>query len=729
MIALCLNSQRRAELQLCPMAALKSRPTLAVAALIAAAACSAPPPSTPAPATPRHLVIVTIDTLRADRLGAYGSTTVPTPNFDRLAREGVRALDATTHVPITRPSHATLFTGRYPAEHGVRDNISLPLAKDVPTLAESLTAQGFATAAFVSTFVLSSPSGLDRGFGHYDDAFDVPQRDETLTISAVQRRGDETLGKVERWLDQRSPAERAKRTALWVHLYDPHDPYEPPEPFASRFADRLYDGEVAWSDTLLGRLRASLEARQLWDDALVVVTADHGEALGEHGETGHGFFAYETTLRIPFVMRGPGVPANRTLDGTLRLVDVAPTLLELLGLPPLPGTHTGMSVASHLAAGAPDIARTTYAESLTPLVHYQWSDLRVLREGSWKYILAPRPELYDLATDPGEEHDLTTSSTATARKLRAALEGLLRAERERPEDPAAGVAALSAETLQRLGALGYVSPGAAKGSVAQGADPKDKITEFRQLSGLMREGLDLLNQKQFAQSMARFDQLRRAGADSFQLHFYTAQALVGLGRLREAEGRFERTIELMPSFTQAHVGLADTRMALRNPIGAIEALHRGQRVTPSDPVLFDREGQLSQQLGNLPQALAAYQKVAALAPDDALVRWRMGEVLITQGHGDQALPLIREATVLDPAVADYWNSLGMVLGGGGQHDEAARAFREAATLSPKNAQYAYNLGLVLMRAGQPEAADWFRRALTLDPRFAPARQRLAELGR
>ena len=369
-----MKASRRAELQLRPQAALKSRPTLAAAALVAivtglVAGCGSPStPARPAQQTPRHLVVVTIDTLRADRLGAYGNTTVPTPNFDRLAREGVRAVDATTHVPITRPSHASLFTARYPAEHGVRDNISLPLAKDVPTLAESLAAQGFATAAFVSSFVLSSPSGLDRGFGHYDDAFDIPQRDETLTISTVQRRGDETLGKLEQWLDARSPETRARRTALWVHLYDPHDPYEPPEPFATRFADRLYDGEVAWTDTLLGRLRASLEARQLWDEALVVVTADHGEALGEHDEAGHGFFAYETTLKIPFVMRGPGVPAGRTLDGTLRLVDVAPTLLELLGLPALAGTHTGRSVASHLAAGAPAIARTTYAESLTPLV-------------------------------------------------------------------------------------------------------------------------------------------------------------------------------------------------------------------------------------------------------------------------------------------------------------------------------------------------------------------------
>jgi choline-sulfatase len=709
-------------------AALKSCPTLVVALLAALGAACSTPPAPPAAAAPKHLVIVTIDTLRADRLGAYGSTTVPTPNFDRIAREGVRALDATAHAPITRPSHASLFTSRYPAEHGVRDNISLPLAATVPTLAEALKVRGFATAAFVSTFVLTSSSGLDRGFDHYDDRFEAPGGDETLMISSVQRRGDETVTRVEQWLDARPADVRAKRTALWVHLYDPHDPYEPPEPFSSRFADRLYDGEVAWTDTLLGRLRASLEARQLWDDALVVITADHGEALGEHDESGHGFFAYETTLKVPLVLRGPGVPANRTLDGTLRLIDVAPTALQLLEVPALAGA-TGSSAVPQLADGAAPVVHTTYAESLTPLVHYQWSDLRVLREGQWKYILAPRPELYDLVADPGESRDLSTANTATARRLRAGLEAMLRVERERALSPETTAPALSAETLQKLGALGYVSPGAAKGSVAQGADPKDKIAEFRTLSTLMREGLELLNQQQFAQSAARFAALRKAGADSFQLHFYNGRALVGLGRLREAEQSFVRTIAIMPSFSQAYLGLADVRTAQRNRVGAIDALQRGQREAPNDPQLIDREGQLWQEAGDLDRAAAAYQKVAALAPKDALVRWRLGEILISQRQPDRALALFREATTLDPAVADYWNSLGMVLGGGGQHDEAARAFSEATTLAPKNARYAYNLGLVLMRAGRPDAAEWFRRALSLDPSFAPARERLAELTR
>ncbi len=714
----------------------------AIAAIALTTACSPAPAPGPAAAPARHLVLVTIDTLRADRLGAYGSS-VPTPNFDRLAREGVRALDASTHVPLTRPAHTSLLTGRYPSEHGIRDNISLPLATSVPTLAEFLTARGFTTAAFVSSFVLSKQSGLDRGFQHYDDTFGPGGGEAALFLHSVQRRGDQTLARLDAWLDARPPDAAAARTALWVHLYDPHDPYEPPEPYATRFADRPYDGEVAWTDDLLGRLRGSLERHGLWNDAVMVVMADHGEALGEHGETGHGFFAYETTLKIPLVIRAPGLPAGATVAGTVRTIDVMPTVFDLLGVTaagstrpehdavaPAPPT-TGISLAATLRAGGPPVAHATYAESLTPLLHYQWSDLRVLREGNWKYILAPRPELYDLGADPGETRDLSASQPAKARALRAALEGALREERDRTEHDAAGApaAALSAETLQKLGALGYVSPGAAPGTTAQGADPKDKIEEFSRLSGLMRDGLVLLRDRQFAASAAKLTALRDTGAGSFQVHFYLGRALTGLGRGREAEASFARAIALMPSFGQAHLALADARIARKDLRGALAALQQGMTALPRDPALADRAGQVWQALGDLPQALAAYRTVMALAPADALARWRAAGVLLDQGRAGEALPLYREATTLDPTVADYWNSLGMLLGGAGQHQDAAAAFREAATRDARNPQYAYNLGLVLQRAGSREARTWFERALALDPAFRPARERLAELPR
>src|SRR5262245_2581087 len=274
---------------------------LAAAVLVLAAGCAGTPaPQSEAPARPSAVLIVTIDTLRADRLGIYGSlrladarsgqATVETPNIDRLAREGAWAPQADVHAPMTRPSHASLFTGRYPAEHGIRDNISQPLAADVPVLADAFHEAGYATAAFVSSSVLDRQSGLARGFDLYSDRFEN---------GAERRTGARTVAEAIGWLKTHP------KFFAWVHLFDPHAPYLPPEPYASKYAGRPYDGTVAWSDELVGRLIAHLRDTGALDSTLVIVTSDHGESLGDHGEDTHGYFVYESTLHVPLVFRGP----------------------------------------------------------------------------------------------------------------------------------------------------------------------------------------------------------------------------------------------------------------------------------------------------------------------------------------------------------------------------------------------------------------------------------------
>ena len=302
------------------------------------------------------------------------------------------ALHASAQVPLTRPSHISLFTGLYPAEHGIRDNVSPPLRKDVPVLAEILQQRGFKTGGFVSSIVLSKQSGLGRGFSHYADKFEIGE-DDARFLNTIQKRGDTTVGEATAWLAEPGP----ERRFAWVHLYDPHDPYEPPEPFASRYAGRLYDGEVAWSDELVGRLDAALAAAGLVDDTLLIVTSDHGEGLEEHGEAVHGFFVYETTLHVPLIVRGPGIVPGTRLNALARTIDVMPTALDLLGLGDSTPHVSGRSLKAALNGAAID-EEPAFAESLVPLIHYGWSDLRTVRDGRWKYILAPRPELYDLVS-------------------------------------------------------------------------------------------------------------------------------------------------------------------------------------------------------------------------------------------------------------------------------------------------------------------------------------------
>jgi arylsulfatase A-like enzyme/Flp pilus assembly protein TadD len=660
----------------------------------ALAGCRAPGPrgAGHAPVHARHLVVVTIDTLRADHVGAYGAAAAATPHLDALARAGAMAPEASCHVPLTRPSHVSIFTGRLPNQTGIRDNISPAVLPAVPLLAEVLKGAGFTTGAFVSSVVLDSSSGLNRGFDVYDDKLEDGSGAAQF-LDTLQRKGDKTTAEAIAWLEKTASAlPSSGRLFLWLHLYDPHDPYEPPEPYASRFRERPYDGEIAFADEMLGRLDHALARLRLREETALVVTSDHGEGLGDHGETLHGFFVYQATLRVPLLVRAPGVVPGTRLSSLVGLVDVFPTVLDLLGTPG-PGGTSGRSLGPELRGGRPAEPRALYAESLVPLLHFGWSDLRVLRDGRWKLIAAPRPELYDLARDPGEGENLVTKEPARAEALRTALGRVLDAERAAARKAGPGTAApASPELLEKLGALGYVGGGAPAETRTPGADPKDKIEEFRIANDLIREGLLRLHDGDYAKSAARFQKALARGISSFEIHFYLAKALTGLGRHAEAARHFEEATRRAPAFAEAWDGLARSLLA------------QGRRA----------------------DARRAWEKALPLAPRNARLRADLGTLLRDLGEIEAAIQRQREAVAQAPGVASYWNALGMTLGGNGRAAEAERAFAEAMRLDGRNARYAYNLGLLLQREGRAgEARPWFEKALALDPGFTPARERLA----
>jgi len=639
-------------------------------------------PATPPPAA-TNILFITIDTLRADRLGVYGATNVETPNIDRLAREGAWARHSTVHVPLTRPSHISIFTGRYPAEHGIRDNVAPTLAPDVPLLAEIFQREGFSTAAFVSSVVLTRQSGLARGFGHYSDTFEIGE-DDARFLNTIQKRGDIVTAEAIAWLREHP------RFFAWVHLYDPHDPYEPPGRYAVQYAERPYDGEVAWSDELVGRLVTALREAQRLENTLVIVTSDHGEGLGEHGEDVHGYFVYESTLRVPLVLRGPGVAPGTRIDTLTRSVDLFPTLLELAGIRTGVPASSGRSLAAALR-GERIGDEPSFAESLLPLVHFGWSDLRTVRDGRWKYILAPRPELYDLERDPAEANNLADREPARARAMRSGLDDRLRLEQRAARTDAAREA-VPPDLLEKLGALGYLSPGGPSSTKASGADPKDKLEEYKALNTLMRRGLIALREGRPAETLDQLGGLVRRGVDSFEVHYYRGRAFTALKRWRDAESSYAKATEKLPAYSAAWRGLAESRVALRDLHGAA----------------------------------AAYEKLVSMSPRDALAQVQLGEVYRDMGRPDEAARLMQTAVKIDPGPASYWNSLGMVLGGAGRMADAERAFAEAAARDADNAEYVYNRGLALQRLGRGvEAIAQFQRAA--DMGFPPARTRLAEI--
>ena len=396
----------------------------------------------PAGETPRGVVLITLDTTRADRLTPYGLTDVSMPGVERLAREGVQFHHAVSVAPLTLPAHTSVMTGLLPPRHGVRDNVDRPLASSHRTLAEVLHERGFRTAAFVGSTVLGADRGLSRGFEHYGD---VPPNDR-VGPDGRQRRADEVVGEAVQWFDGVGDA----RFFVWIHLYDPHKPYDPPASLRARLIDP-YIGEIAFADAQISRLLDALDARRLLDRALVIVTADHGESLGEHGEPDHGRFVYESVLRVPLIVRGPALRPGR-VNGIVRLVDIMPTVLDVFGFEVPQTDGVSLRGALHGAGAPPDLE--AYAESLYPQ-RLGGSPVRSLRAGLFKVIDGSCPELYDLARDPFEEHNLYLEQRTLADELRLRLTKI-----DAGGAPAGSTGGLqtdgSTELQERLAALGYV---------------------------------------------------------------------------------------------------------------------------------------------------------------------------------------------------------------------------------------------------------------------------------
>jgi arylsulfatase A-like enzyme len=417
-----------------------------------------------------NVLILTLDTTRADQLGAYGCAGADTPNIDRLASEGVLFEQAESAAPLTLPAHSSLFTGRFPFQHGVRDNGAVLDSAEL-TLAQVLQTRGFRTAAFAASYVLDARWGLARGFELYDGTFEH-RRDGGPPTDGMRRSADEIVDRALPWLD----AVSGSRFFGWLHFYDAHTPYDPPGTEAKRAAG--YQGAIAFMDSQIGRVLAFLDARHLLDRTLIVLAADHGESLGDHGERTHGLFVYESVTRVPLIIRAPFLrPRVHRVTDVVRSVDVMPSVLDVLGIP-VPASVAGTTLVPRMTGAIRAVELDTYSETMYPLFHFGWSGLRALRAGRFKLIDAPRPELYDLAADPREEHNLYQTRPALA----AALAHRLWAHDQARTPPAARV--VDRDAAARLASLGYASGPSVIGEPREWfADPKDKIALYQLISG------------------------------------------------------------------------------------------------------------------------------------------------------------------------------------------------------------------------------------------------------
>jgi len=523
----------------------------------------------------RNVLLISIDTCRRDRLSCYGFDRPTTPNVDALAEDGVLFTHAVTPVPLTLPAHSSMLTGTNPPFHGVRDNEDYQLAALNVTLAETLKDQGLATGAVIGAFVLDSQFGLDQGFDWYQDRFD-----QSLNLFGVaQRRGDEVTHQALQWMGEH----RQEPFFLFVHYFDPHVDYDPPEPFNSRLNDNPYAGEIAYTDWCLGRLVRALKDLDLYDSTLIIVTSDHGEMLGEHGEKTHSYFIYEGVVKVPLVIRCPGARRGKRIEDPVGLIDVVPTICGLLRIDTPPNVE-GIDLGGYLGFKQPIPGpRHLYCESLTP-TKYGANPLRGVVTDGWKYILTTRPELYDLRKDPREQHNLAGVEQSVARKLKAQLKEIVSGGRRglpgssRP---------LSQGDLRRLESLGYVGGGGTTDDEDLEPDPD-----------------------------------KHDPKDRFE--FYTTyndvNPLIELKRFEEAEAMLRKLLQQQPDFARGHVRLGRIALLQQKFPAAISSLRRALELDPSRAAAHNNLGIAYGALGRFDQAIHHFREALRIQPFDSMSR-------------------------------------------------------------------------------------------------------------
>jgi arylsulfatase A-like enzyme len=694
----------------------------------------------PSRSTP--VILISIDTLRSDHLPAYGYTGVATPNIDALRADSILFKRAYSHVPLTLPSHASILSGMLPADHGVRDNVGFRLADSVPLVQELLKKNGYATGAAVSAFILRRETGIARGFDFFDDEVEpmagASTNDGPAIIGRVQRDGRETLNAEEKWMDS---VAGTKPFFAFLHFYEPHTPYTPPEPYFSKYANH-YDGEIAYVDSIVGDLVQYLRQKGVYDEAMIIFLSDHGEGLNEHGEEEHGIFLYREELQVPLIVKLPKErKAGATVDAPVELVDVFPTILDRTATPaPKTGHRVGQSLLTFLDSAK---ERPIYSETYYPRFHFGWSDLHSLIEGNQHFIRAPQAELYDLAADPGEKKNTLDQNRRTYVRLRQEIEPYVTA--------AATPTNIDPEEAAKLAALGYVGSTVATKPGEVLPDPKTTVGVFhdiRQAFTWYRDGpeedalrltekllaqnpqitdlwdlkykiLNKMGQQKAAIEAAK-DGLRQVPT-SIALLFDVANGALAQGDLNEAQQHAEIAAKIEPG--EAHEILSRIwgrrGEAKRSEEEAKLALKTSHDPTSALMILSTIE----KDRGNLPGALSyadrAVEHVSRKgAPPHPGAHLQRGDILARLGRNDEAEQEFRTEIRKNPSSADAYSSLVVLLVTEHRLDEATKSVFDLINAAPQPHTYAVVAETLTAIGDDRGALYWIAQGLQKFPQDA-----------
>ena len=675
---------------------------------------------------PASVILISVDTLRADHLGCYGYGALPTPHIDAMSVGATQFLNVNSQVPLTLPSHVSLFTSTYPFSNGVEDNGAV-LVQGAVTLSSLLKSHGYRTAAFIGGFPLDRRFGLDQGFDFYDSPFNLASQ-QNLDQLDLKRPAGEVTQAARQWLQDNSD----HPFFLFLHLYDLHKPYSLAPEMRTRFRDREYDGVLSYVDATLGDFWSFLQAKGLVDKSLIIFLSDHGESLGEHGERTHGYFIYGSTLRVPLIIhwpRGAGHFPSR-VEFPIGLIDVAPTIMQFLGFPE-PPQFQGRSLVDVLDGKAQPAPREVYSESLYAHYHYGCAALRSLHVGDYKYISAPAPELYDLATDPAEQvnlyarmHSLDLAYRERLQKLRSSF-----ASASRRTQPSA----VSPDVARALSSLGYVaSSGSHAAEVDSGPDPKARVDVYLKTE----EAVTLSFAGQLPQSVELLKGVLSKDPELIDTRNLLALFEQKLGRRQEAAADFRKVLERDPTNLMAHYNLGvqyfelhrlddaarelQATLAIGSPRGAAVE----QLTQPSEEML----GKIWLEKRDVVRARNQYNHLLTVFPRDFAAHYNLGWIAAEEKNWEEATRQLRAALEIEPNNARAHNALGTVYLEQGDFAQASIEFGEAIRLDPRFAQAYYDLGMTLSKMHKrDEAAREFKKALEVDPKFLAAQRALDDL--
>lgn len=643
-----------------------------------------------AAASSANILLITLDTTRADHLGCYGYKEARTPNLDRLAREGIRFARAYCPAPLTLPSHTTILTGLEPFQHLVRNNGHY-LPANIKTVTEILKDRGYRTAAFVSSFSVDSRFGLDRGFEVYDDTF---QADMPFKTMNAERRAGDTFSRFARWLENNY----RDRFFCWVHYYDPHLPYNPPAPYDREFSDRPYDGEIAYMDVYVGRILQALEERGLLDKTIIIVAGDHGEGLGSRVELGHGIFLYEETVRVPLIFWGKKVfkrPA--VIEERVRLSDLAPTILSWSRAEEETAKMLGRSLEK-IFQGREKKDREAIIETFYPRENFGWSELIGIISGRWKLIQSPRPELFDLKSDPEERRNLFSTSQQQAAELRQKLESFLLGQ---AESGAGG--ATRPEDLEKLRSLGYLNLAPARGQSSY-PDPKEKI-----------ELLKLVQQAQAYEFEEKFDLAEQAyrkileeAPDSPASYVNLALALAGQKKMDQAIDVLRQGLDRLPDSEILLTRLGHTYAVSGKYFLALRTMEKVLQLNPRNLEALTVSAGILDAASRKEEAWALYQRALEVEPESKSLRTSLAASLASAGKLTEAIEIYKRLIEDFPEDQSLYQFAGLAYSYLGDHEQAIFYLRQAVAIMPTRSGY-FNLAVAYEKAGRiKDAVEYFR---------------------